>query len=84
MRVQGKALLILPEDNPEKTEGGIHIPATATDKPNIGWVIEAGPGCENAKKGDRIQYNRKGSSIINIDDIEHHFISEDQIAYIYE
>lgn len=84
MRVQGKALLVLPENNPEKSEGGIQIPATVKEKPNIGCVIEAGAGCVDAKIGDRIQYHRKGSSVITIDEVEHHFIDENQITYIYE
>lgn len=84
MILQGRSILILPESNPEKTEGGIHIPATAKEQPLIGKAVLCGPGCEDVKQGNRVQYNRKGSSIINIDGVEHHFIVEDQIAYIYE
>jgi co-chaperonin GroES (HSP10) len=84
MRTQGKAILILPESNPEQTEGGIHIPATVKEQPLIGKVVDCGNGCEEVRIGNRVQYNRKGSSIINIDNVEHHFITEDQINYIYE
>lgn len=84
MKMQGKAILILPESNPEKTEGGIHIPATVKEQPLIGRVVDCGPGCEDVEIGNRVQYNRKGSSVLTIEDVDYHFIVEDQIAYIYE
>ena len=83
MEPQGKTVLIRPEDNPEK-EREIIIPKTVKEKPNIGAVIEVGPGCESVKAGDRVQYARKGASVMNRDGEELHWIIEDQIFYIYE
>ncbi len=83
MKIQGKAVLILPENLPEKSEGGIHIPETVKEQPIIGKVIDRGPGCEDVSPGDRVQYKRKGASILIMDDIEYHFITEEQIVYIY-
>ena len=83
MKIQGKAVLILPESLPEKSEGGIHIPETVKEQPIIGNVVGCGPGCEDVAPGNRVQYKRKGASIMIIDDVEHHFITEEQIVYIY-
>jgi co-chaperonin GroES (HSP10) len=83
MRLQGKAVLILPDNNPEKTISGVFIPLSAKEKPLIGTVIDCGIGCEAVTVGDRVHYLRKGASIIHIDDVEHHFVTEHQINAIY-
>jgi co-chaperonin GroES (HSP10) len=83
MEIQGKAVLVLPDDNPDKTAKGVIIPRTVKKKPNSGRVVDVGPGCQQVRKGDQIQYARKGGSVIIIDDVEHHFVIEDQIFYIH-
>jgi co-chaperonin GroES (HSP10) len=84
MEVQGKAVLILPDDNPEKTKSGIINPVMRA-KPDTGTVIDHGPGCEVVYKGAKVQYQRKGASIIHLEGfaVEHHFIIEDQIVFVY-
>lgn len=82
MELQGKAILILPDDNPEKTKGGIINPVTKA-KPDTGEVIDHGPGCTVVHKGAKVQYQRKGASVISLDEVEHHFIIEDQIVFVY-
>jgi co-chaperonin GroES (HSP10) len=82
MKVQGKAILVLPDENPDKTEGGIIIPLDAK-KPSSGKVVDCGPGCELVKPGDRVQYHRGGASVISIEEVDHHFIIEDHIFYIH-
>lgn len=84
MRLQGKNVLILPDELPEKTRGGLNIPRTAKEKPSLGVVIDIGPLCEEVKKGDRVQFVRKSSSIIQIDDKEYCFVHETKISFIYE
>ncbi|RLD57001.1 MAG: hypothetical protein DRI97_06295 [Bacteroidetes bacterium] len=80
MKIQGKAILILPDETPEQTKGGIINPAVK-DKPNTGRVVDCGPGCRITSQGDNVEYKRKGASIINIDGVEHHFIIEEQIFF---
>lgn len=82
MEVQGKAILILPDKLEEKTSKGVILNEAVTEPPKKGLVIQAGPGCEQVRAGDRVQYHRKGASIIEVDDVEHHFIIEDQVFYI--
>lgn len=82
MRLQGKAILILPDDNQEKTKSGIINPVMK-EKPNTGRVTHHGPGCELVQVGDFVQYKRKGASIMYIEGIEYHFIIEEQIVFIH-
>lgn len=82
--VQGNAILVLPDEIPEKTKGGIAIPRTARDVPQSGKVIRCGPACCMAKVGDRIQYSRRSASIVHINGKDYNFTTEDKIFYIYE
>ena len=80
MILQGKAILVKPDEAPEKTKGGIVTPAMAK-KPDSGLVIKCGPICDITQPGDHIQYKRKGASVIHIDGDEHHFIIEEQVYF---
>lgn len=79
----GKQVLIKPSDNPEKTQKGILIPKTAGKIKSIGTVISCGGGCIDVREGAKVQYNPKHGSIIPIEGVDHHFILEGQIYYIY-
>lgn len=81
MELQGKAILILPDDTPEKTKGIIN--PLMKDKPNTGRVINHGPGCELVQIGDLVQYKRKGASVMMKEGMEHHFIIEEQIVFVH-
>lgn len=83
MKVQGKALLVMPEENPERTESGILIPGAA-EAPNIGRVQECGDGCTLVQPNDRIQYNRKAASVLEVEGEILHFIIEDQVFFVYD
>lgn len=82
MEVLGNALLILPDENPEETKGGVIIPKTIENKPNSGTIVACGKRCEIAQKGKKVQYPRKSASVINVDGKDHHFIIEDQIFIV--
>lgn len=79
MDLQGKAILILPDETPEKTKGIIN--PVMKDKPNTGKVISHGPGCEIVQVGDLVQYKRKGASVMMQEGVERHFIIEEQIFF---
>jgi co-chaperonin GroES (HSP10) len=82
MKVQGTIVLIKPEENPDKTAQGIFIPKMVKDQPKTGTAIQVGSGCKRVEAGDEVYYNRKMASIIEIDGVEHHFISEKQILFV--
>jgi len=82
MKVQGTAILLIPEDNKEYLKGNVIIPKTLKDKPNIGTVIEVGDGCTQVKIGNKIRYNRKAANKAHVNGVEYHFINESQCMYI--
>lgn len=83
MKVQGKAVLILPDPMPEKTKGGLAIPKTAKEGQTKGTVVDCGSECEEVHKGDRVIFLKKPTSIIVIGDVEHCFGMESCIQFIY-
>lgn len=89
MKVIGKAVLVLPDENPEISTGGIYIPGIAK-KPLTGIVIDCGQDCRGIEKGDHIYYDRQGANVImlnstdeNIEGTEHHFITQEKVKYVY-
>lgn len=84
MKLQGKAVLILPHDNDEKTKKGIIIPKTAKNYTLTGKVLDIGPECTQVNKGDKVFYNKRTATILEvIDSPDHHLIIEDNIFMIY-
>jgi chaperonin GroES len=86
-------VLVLREDEEEKSTGGIIIPDTAKEKPQRGKVVATGPGkmAEDGKRiplavktGDRVLFGKYAGSEIKIDNVEHVFMREDDILSIYE
>ena len=55
-------VIIKPEPSVEKTAGGIIIPDTAKEKPQLGIVLAAGPGKKDepvtVKQGDKVLYGK--------------------------
>lgn len=77
----------------EKTESGIIIPDTAKEKPQMGIVVDAGPGklLKNGKvlplevkKGDKVVFPKYAGSEFKIKGEEHLIMHEDDILGIVE
>ncbi|MBC8469748.1 MAG: co-chaperone GroES [Planctomycetes bacterium] len=77
----------------EKTTGGIILPDTAKEKPQIGKVVEIGPGklLENGKrakmsvkKKDEVIYARYGGNDVEIDGEKYVILRESDIHGIVE
>ena len=78
--------------NEEKTtKGGIFIPKSADEKPEIGKVIAVGPGKTNdegkiiplnVKIGDKVLFTKYAPNEIKIDDKEYLVIREDDVLAI--
>jgi chaperonin GroES len=75
----------------QKTTGGIIIPDTAKEKPQMGMVIATGPGklddngnriALEVKKGDRVFFGKYAGTEIKIDGEEHIFMREEDILGI--
>jgi chaperonin GroES len=76
----------------QKTKGGIIIPDTAKEKPQMGEVIAAGPGRKSedgkllaldVKKGDRVLFSKYSGNDIKIDGEELLIMKEDDILGIF-
>jgi chaperonin GroES len=86
-------VLVLREDEEQKSAGGIIIPDTAKEKPQRGKVVAVGSGRIDkdgkrtpleVKVGDRILFGKYAGTEIKIDDVEHVFMREDDILSILE
>ena len=86
-------VLVIREEEEQKSTGGIIIPDTAKEKPQRGRVVAAGPGKvgENGKRnplevkaGDRILFSKYAGTEIKLDGVEHVFMREDDILSVVE
>mgnify|MGYP000034160983 CR=1 FL=1 len=86
-------VLVIREEEEQKSAGGIIIPDTAKEKPQRGKVVAAGPGKMGddgkrvpleVKEGDRILFAKYAGTDIKLDGIEHVFMKEDDILSIVE
>ena len=81
-------LLVKPIEVEERTAGGIVIPDTAKEKPQIGTVEALGPGpllkdgkrgALSVKKGDRVWFGKYAGSDIKLDGIEYKILRESDV-----
>ncbi len=86
-------VVIKQSEAEEKTSGGIILPDTAKEKPQIGTVIEIGPGklLDNGKRGkmsvkkkDEVIYARYGGNEVEIDGEKYVILRESDIHGIVE
>ena len=86
-------IVIKQSEAEEKTTGGIILPDTAKEKPQIGKVVETGPGklLDNGKrakmsvkKKDEVIYARYGGNEVEIDGEKYVILRESDIHGIVE
>ena len=86
-------VVIKQSEAEEKTSGGIILPDTAKEKPQIGKIIAAGPGklLDNGKrnkmsvkKNDKVIYGKYMGNEIEIDSEKYVILREDDILGIVE
>ena len=86
-------MLVIREEEEQKSAGGIIIPDTAQEKPQRGKVIAAGSGKMGedgkripleVKEGDRVLFSKYAGTEIKLDGVEHVFMKEDDILSIVE
>ena len=79
----GKRVVIeLLDDIVEKNVGGIIIPDTAKDKPNVGVVVAVGTEEELQKLikvGDKVIYAKYSGTEIEIEGRKHLIVSKDEV-----
>ena len=86
-------VLVIREEEEQKSVGGIIIPDTAKEKPQRGKIVAVGPGkmgddgkriSMEVKKGDRVLFAKYAGTEIKIDGVDQIFMREDDILSIIE
>lgn len=84
-------VLIKPLDEVDKTPGGLYLPETAKEKPQMGMVMAVGPGGVNedgkktpvvVKVGQKVMYKKWGGNEVKIDNEEWTLVSQADILAI--
>lgn len=84
----GNHLVVEPIEKEERTAGGIILPETAKEKPQMGTVIAVGSGKRlpngeilplSVKVGDRVLYAKYGGTTVKVDQKELLILSEDDV-----
>ena len=89
MKLQGKIVLIKPDEYPKRTKGGVLLSPTAMDKymkgkPMGGTIIDTGPVCKWVNKGMKVLFPARSASVIVLDNQDYYMISENRITYMPE
>ena len=93
LRPLDNGVVIKQLDAEEKTTGGIILPDTAKEKPQIGKVVATGPGKMldtgklskmSVKKGDKVIYGKYAGSEVEIDREKYVILSESDILGVIE
>ena len=83
--IDKRVVIELKDDIVEKNVGGIIIPDTAKDKPNIGVVTAVGTD-EDLKKaikvGDKVIYAKYSGTEIEIDGKKYLIVSKDDVLAV--
>ena len=86
-------VLVLREEEEQKSAGGIIIPDTAKEKPQRGKIVATGPGKAGddgqripmeVKTGDRVLCGKYAGTEIEIGGVKHVFMHENDILSIIE
>jgi len=83
--IENRVVIELKDDVVEKNVGGIIIPDTAKDKPNIGIVTAVGTDAELQKiikVGDRVIYAKYSGTEIEIEGRKYLIISKEDVLAV--
>lgn len=84
----GERVFVKVNPGEEKTAGGIFLPDTAQEKPQIGEIVAVGPGKRNddgsrsaleVKVGDKVLYSKYAGTDIKLGGDDYVLISEKDI-----
>lgn len=84
-------VLVKPLEAEEKTVGGIYLPETAKEKPQIGVVMAVGPGDVTPKGekvkivvavGDKVMYKKWGGNEVKVGNEEWTIVEQKDILAI--
>ena len=78
------------DDDGEQKVGGIIIPDTAKEKPQVAKVVAVGPGridegkrvALEVKKGDKVLIGKYSGTEVKLDGVEHLILREEEILAV--
>ena len=81
-------VVIKPAAAEERTKGGIIIPDTAKEKPQMGEVVAVGPGKEgnlmHVQVGDKVLYGKYAGQDLTMEGETYLIVREDDILVVLE
>ena len=86
-------VVIRQSDAEEKTTGGIYLPDTAKEKPQIGKIIATGPGKlldtgkrgkMGLRKGDEVFYGKFSGTEVKVDEQDYVILRESDVLAVIE
>ncbi len=87
----GDRVFVKVSASEEKTAGGLYLPDTAKEKPQVGEVVALGPGRRNddgsrqeleVKVGDKVLYSKYAGTDIKLGTEEYVLLSEKDILAV--
>ncbi len=87
----GDRVFVKVSASEEKTAGGLYLPDTAKEKPQVGEVVALGPGKRNddgsrqemeVKVGDKVLYSKYAGTDVKLGTEEYVLLSEKDILAI--
>ena len=84
-------VVIEPLEAEDKTSGGIYLPDTAKEKPQIGKIVAAGPGKASdtgdiikmeVKVGDKVLYGKYSGTDVTVEEKDYLIVRESDILAI--
>lgn len=87
----GNHLVVEPIEQESRTAGGIILPETAKEKPQMGTVLAVGSGKRlpngtvqemSVKPGDKVLYAKYGGTTVKVENKELLILSEDDVLAI--
>ena len=87
----GDRVFVIVSEKKKKTAGGIFIPDAAKEKPQVGEIVQVGPGKRNddgtrqapeVKIGDKVLYSKYAGTDIKLGDEEYVLLSEKDILAV--
>lgn len=86
LRLLHDRILVKPDEKKKESEGGILIPDSVQERPNVGTIISVGPGTKDQKMsaevGNKIMFGKHAGIDMNIDGEDVVFIRESDIIAI--
>ncbi len=85
-------VVVVSIENDEVVKGGIVLPTTAKEKPQMAEVVSVGPGgvvdgkevVMHVKRGDKVIYSKYAGTEVKLDDKEYLIVRQSDILAIVE